>query len=427
MRTSFSFSLSRRRGSFSQLRLLHQWQWSPPSSSSPSSPHSSSTSSYDSNSGGSGALKLVSWNLLGPMHGETPKHNYAQREHALWKFRKERIVEELRRLEADVYCLQEVSMDALTNTFLPKMQEMNYALASFSPTSNPNLPPRPDSSVDQSAIGCAIFVNNASVNVVSARRAYLKNFSKDISKKSRCKQFVNDVESKWHSVALAQLQTKVTGHMFVVGNTHLFWNPTRPDIRAVQAHSVMNALTSFVSSLSLPPRCGVVLCGDFNCGPQSTLSTSSAAIPLTPSSGVFELLNRGSLGPSHRDHPDRIWRRRMRLNKDVINPSIGVFGRNQLALRLSNIFSLGSFSKYEPKFTTKTDDFQGWIDHIWVNDAVAVERVLIPPITAQRKEDSETDSSENDQNNAFENSFLPIPNEAYPSDHIPIGCAISLK
>lgn len=117
----------------------------------------------------------------------------------------------------------------------------------------------------------------------------------------------------------------------------------------------------------------------------------------------------------------------MRLNKDVINPSIGVFGRNQLALRLSNIFSLGSFSKYEPKFTTKTDDFQGWIDHIWVNDAVAVERVLIPPITAQRKEDSETDSSENDQNNAFENSFLPIPNEAYPSDHIPIGCAISLK
>ena len=63
----------------------------------------------------------------------------------------------------------------------------------------------------------------------------------------------------------------------------------------------------------------------------------------------------------------------------------------------------------------QTDEFQGWIDHIWVNPRVTVESVLRPPVRALDL---------NAGQRARE--FAPIPNHAHPSDHVPIGAAIRL-
>ena len=51
------------------------------------------------------------------------------------------------------------------------------------------------------------------------------------------------------------------------GNTHLFWDPERPDIRAVQSHAAVSALRAFcqqlpareVGSMAFPLLCCVVL------------------------------------------------------------------------------------------------------------------------------------------------------------------------
>jgi mRNA deadenylase 3'-5' endonuclease subunit Ccr4 len=32
---------------------------------------------------------------------------------------------------------------------------------------------------------------------------------------------------------------------YVQGNTHLFWNPQRPDIKAIQAHTAIAAVKAF--------------------------------------------------------------------------------------------------------------------------------------------------------------------------------------
>ena len=68
------------------------------------------------------------------------------------------------------------------------------------------------------------------------------------------------------------------------------------------------------------------------------------------------------------------------------------------------------FTGQQPLFTTKTDEFQGWIDHIWVSDAVKVDMVLSPPIRSGDLEAS-----------LKARQFSPIPNKNYPSDHLPIG------
>lgn len=61
------------------------------------------------------------------MHGESAKHAYARREHVQWAGRQERVLEELQRLDAQVYCLQEMSLGALASTFIPRMREVSHA------------------------------------------------------------------------------------------------------------------------------------------------------------------------------------------------------------------------------------------------------------------------------------------------------------
>jgi mRNA deadenylase 3'-5' endonuclease subunit Ccr4 len=58
------------------------------------------------------------------MHGESDKHLYARREHVRWAGRAELILQELRGLGGDVLCLQEVSLGALSSTFIPRLQQV---------------------------------------------------------------------------------------------------------------------------------------------------------------------------------------------------------------------------------------------------------------------------------------------------------------
>jgi hypothetical protein len=52
------------------------------------------------------SMKIVTWNVLGPLHGESTKHSYAETKVVLWSRRRDKLVEELRDIDADILCLQ---------------------------------------------------------------------------------------------------------------------------------------------------------------------------------------------------------------------------------------------------------------------------------------------------------------------------------
>ena len=54
-------------------------------------------------------MKIVSYNILGPAHGEGPKHHYASVSISKWTRRRDKLMKELRTLNADIFCLQEVT------------------------------------------------------------------------------------------------------------------------------------------------------------------------------------------------------------------------------------------------------------------------------------------------------------------------------
>lgn len=112
---------------------------------------------------------------------------------------------------------------------------------------------------------------------------------------------------------------------------------------------------------NLPP---LIFCGDFNSLPTIFNETSSSHEP----SALFEYLERGVLSEHHPHHPDTYFK----VLGDNKNPNIGDF---RLHDPLLNIFSVPEFKNDQPLATTKTDDFAGWIDHVWVSKEVSVDMV----------------------------------------------------
>lgn len=79
-------------------------------------------------------IKLITYNVLGPLHGESIKHHYAPMKIRKWTRRRDQLLKELRNINADIYCLQEVSQKALKETFIPGLKHIGLECCGFAPT-----------------------------------------------------------------------------------------------------------------------------------------------------------------------------------------------------------------------------------------------------------------------------------------------------
>lgn len=428
-------------------------------------------------------VAIVSYNVLGPLHGESSKHDYAPVSITKWTRRREKLLDELRGLQADVLCLQEVSQKSLRETFIPGLRSVGLVCSGFAPTRTGH---ESKGRFGHKSIGCAIFTRSSKLDVLSSKRVHLRDFAPLDGCASH--DFHTDVVGLSQSMAMLHLRLRGEGeavaeaeaeaplarisqtqsdkgeedeeveeeevavdsakesgepapkHSFIVANTHLFWNPDRADIKATQTFAAARALQHFARDRGFPAPSSsvsppVVFCGDFNSPPEMPFDPSLPPIPSAP----FALLTTGVLPPDHPEHPDR-WFSRLSVQRhrpggfrslqNAQTSSSGGGGGDspptqaepyscpQLGpfvapFTLDNVYQLAPFSAVAPLLTTKTDDFAGWIDHIFISSAVEATHVLTPPILRA----SLTASLEN-------RAFSPIPNKAYPSDHLPIGVVV---
>lgn len=70
------------------------------------------------------SVKIVTYNVLGPVHGESSKHDYASESVTRWTRRRDKLLDELRAMKADILCLQEVSAKGLKESFIPGLRRI---------------------------------------------------------------------------------------------------------------------------------------------------------------------------------------------------------------------------------------------------------------------------------------------------------------
>jgi len=79
------------------------------------------------------SIKIVSYNVLGPIHGEGEKHSYAPVSVTKWTRRRDKILDELRSISSDIFCLQEISTKGLKETFIPGLKHVGMECCAYSP------------------------------------------------------------------------------------------------------------------------------------------------------------------------------------------------------------------------------------------------------------------------------------------------------
>jgi len=353
-------------------------------------------------------LKIVSYNVLGPLHGEGSKHEYAPVHVTKWTRRRDKLMDELRSLNADILCLQEVSQKGLKETFIPGLRQVGLECCGFAPSKKSE---GSKGKYAHKSVGCAVFSRTNKVDVLQSKRVHLRDFAPLDNCMSH--NFHVDVMSKWNAMTMVQCLIKATNQTVIVCNSHLYWNPDRADLKAIQTVSACTALSRFVAELGFDLKCKettppVIFCGDLNTSPDMGFDPETGT---SVRSAPFAILSEGQLDTSHPQHPDR-WS--LKLGPDQgPSPRLGAL---KSEWRFENVYFDKVFQDQQPLFTTKTDDFSGWIDHIFVNERLAVSHVLSGPIVVG-------DLRANQKARAFG----PIPNRFYASDHLPVGVIVSVR
>jgi mRNA deadenylase 3'-5' endonuclease subunit Ccr4 len=217
---------------------------------------------------------------------------------------------------------------------------------------------------------------------------------------------------------LLLLEHRGTGKQFVAVSTHLHSSPAWPDVKAYQASMLCRGVVEALQGWGLDAgeRAPVVVCADLNSQPRDSLLHGGAE-------GAYALVTAGTLPSTHPDHPA--------TDKPALLPANGTDGSAEprrsrvptFGARASEVRTMGALTTFglrlrsamadgegkEPPLTTKTRDFEGTLDYIFVGGGMRVtDRMDLPYVK---------DGAE---------SFGKLPNAVYPSDHIALVAQLYL-
>ncbi|NWR75770.1 ANGE2 protein, partial [Centropus unirufus] len=192
---------------------------------------------------------VMSYNILSQNLLEDNSYLYKHcRKHLLiWAYRFPNILQEIKQLDADVLCLQEVQDDHYRTEIKSSLESLGYHCEYKMRTGR-----KPD--------GCAICFKTSKFSLISSNP--VEFFRRDIPLLDRDNVgLVLLLQPRFHCK---------TNAVLCIANTHLLYNPRRGDIKLTQ----LAMLLAEIASVALQKDgtfCPVIICGDFNSIPGSPL------------------------------------------------------------------------------------------------------------------------------------------------------------
>ncbi|EON98743.1 putative glucose-repressible alcohol dehydrogenase transcriptional effector protein [Phaeoacremonium minimum UCRPA7] len=356
-------------------------------------------------------VKVLTWNILGERYATTQTYGYTPTGALSWDYRKEAILQEIRDRDADILCLQEVSIDAMREVFGPELAPHDYKGVQFPRSKAKTMSEKDGNAVD----GCAIFYKASKFILLDKQLVDFATIAINRPDMKNQHDIFNRVMPKDNIGMICFFESRATGARIIVANAHLAWEPTLADVKIIQTAILMENVTKFAERYARWPPCKdkkmiqipgaederrdlpepapsqeyrnntdipLLICGDYN-SPDDT--------------SVYELLSRGRVSGDHDDFGGRQY---------------GSFTRDGV----EHPFSLRSAYQHlngtpdELPFTNYTPGFADVIDYLWYStNTMEVVDLLGPPDTEYLKR-------------------VPgFPNYHFPADHIQIMAEFVIK
>jgi len=354
-------------------------------------------------------IKVFSWNILCERYATTQVYGYTPLGALAWDYRKDLIMEEIRRRDADFLCLQEINTDALRETFGPELAKHDYR-SIHHPRSKAKVMPESESTMVD---GCAIFYKGSKFILLDKVLVDFQNVAINRPDMKSHPDIFNRVMPKDNIAIVALFESRATGARMIIVNTHLVWEGWLADVKVVQTALLMELVTKQAERYVRFPPCKDKKIIDFSGTgndegegrkeprPEPAPSQeyrNNTDIPVfvcgdynsTEDSGVYELLSTGRLPP---DHPDLGSYQYGNFTRDGIEHPFSLQSAYQHLNGTSN----------ELPFTNYTPGFANVIDYIWYStNTLEVVELLGPPDPQHLKR-------------------VPgFPNYHFPADHIQI-------
>ncbi|NWW91975.1 ANGE2 protein, partial [Rhynochetos jubatus] len=192
---------------------------------------------------------VMSYNILSQNLLEDNSHLYkhCRQRLLIWTYRFPNILQEIKQLDADVLCLQEVQEDHYRREIKSSLESLGYHCEYKMRTGR-----KPD--------GCAICFKTSKFSLISSNP--VEFFRHDIPLLDRDNVgLVLLLQPRFHCKTNAAV---------CIANTHLLYNPRRGDIKLTQLAMLLAEIAN-VAPQKDGTFCPIIICGDFNSVPGSPL------------------------------------------------------------------------------------------------------------------------------------------------------------
>ncbi|KAF6003517.1 hypothetical protein F1559_001682 [Cyanidiococcus yangmingshanensis] len=333
-----------------------------------------------------GAFRVASYNVLAQTYIRSELFPYCPRGSLRSRQRIPKLLNEIGSLEADLLCLQEVDFyESALENFLSREGYVSVFRK------------RPGRKAD----GCCIAFRGSRFEVLSCA---------DWCYDTLTSKYGNQRRLRRNNIGMAVvLRDNYSGVCFVLGTTHMLWDPLDPDVKVLQAADFVGRALEVARGFGTP---FIVLAGDLNSTPEShamrLLFEGSVYMP-RPMERVTqdvsgdlvcsETRREGPQGPPTSTDPP--------LHREALVPE-------GTLIELPENFSFCSaYAAVNPDgvdicWTNRRPQFTATIDYILVpTSQVDIERALWSP-------------------EGLADDFF-LPNEDFPSDHIPVVADLCFK
>lgn len=321
-----------------------------------------------------GTFRVLTYNILSEIYANRQAYPHCPSWALAWTYRKRNLIREMALCDADILCLQELQADHYEDHFRPYFYRLGFESCYKVKT-------RESMGRKGKIDGCAIFFRK---DMFVLREQHTVEFNAIAHSRTQESRTLNRC-LKGNVGQILILDVVDGSGPLVVANTHLYWDPELTDVKLFQIDVFMQELEILIQSRRLGADVPLILAGDFNSEPISS---------------VYELLSTGSCTLS---------------KPDVRGDQYNVLASCRLLHNL-HIRSSYALTGAEPAYTNYTHNFVGVLDYIWygVESIMPTAVMEIPDERLLFGKEAETSSDDG------------IPNAQWSSDHVALVAEFQL-
>jgi CCR4-NOT transcription complex subunit 6 len=347
---------------------------------------------FESQSSNDGNFSVLSYNVLADIYASRDIYSYCPPWALTWEYRRQNLLSEIVRYNADIMCLQEVQSDHFENFFKPEFEKRGYSV--FYKKKTKEVYTANQYTID----GCATFFKrNRFKEIWKYELEFDKSALSVVEALNPCQKSEGCFRLMKGNIALVVILEAVENRSIhngaksriCVANTHIHANSSFPDAKLFQVVSLIMGLDKIACS-QIP----LLICADMNS---------------LPASDPHKFVVDGKLEPLHTKLIDPFgMHKRLKLFHSMHLASAYSSLLNSDAIEENDLEKMNPKTK-EPKFTNYTHNFRETIDYIFYSeDRLKVDGVL-----------------ELLEENSFGGVALPSP--LWSSDHIALMANFKFK